>query len=157
MRREKICLFMSLFVSLIIFDSSMSLAQNEDSASGNTLSVKVTNVANDKGRVGCSLFWKNLGFPYKQRRALRRTWAPIKNGAAICLFKRTGLGEYAVFAFHDKNNNGKLDSKVILTDEGWGVSQNIRPRCLGCRMRFKDAKFKYEGGPMQIQISLVND
>ena len=79
--------------------------------------------------MACALFWENKGFPRKHRRALRRTWVDVKGDTVKCVFKRTGLGEYAASVFLDKNGNGKLDTNAIgSAKEPWGVSQNASPR-----------------------------
>lgn len=46
---------------------------------------------------------------------------------AIFLIKDLPIGEYAVRAFHDENNNGKLDKGIFGQPiEGWGVSNDAR-------------------------------
>jgi uncharacterized protein (DUF2141 family) len=105
--------------------------------------------------MACALFWENKGFPRKHRRALRRIWVDVEGDTVTCVFKRTGLGEYAASVFLDRNRNGKLDTSPIGgADEPWGVSNNARARRFGPPL-WKDAKFDYRGGPMTIQIKLV--
>ena len=136
--------------------STPVVAQNGGPAENNTLVIKVENTRNDNGRIGCALFWKNRGFPRKHRRALRRTWAEINSGTAECVFKRTGLGDYAVSVFHDEDGDGKLGTTFFgVPEEGWGVSNNVQPRRLGFPPRFRDATFKYEGGPMELTVQLI--
>ena len=46
---------------------------------------------------------------------------------AVFLIKNLPIGEYAVRAFHDENNNGKLDKGMFGQPvEGWGVSNDAR-------------------------------
>ena len=153
--RCRTALYALIFVCCAGVSTSL-LAQNGGPAANNTVVVKVQNVRNDTGRIGCALFWKNRGFPRKHRRALRRTWADIHDGIAECVFKRTGLGDYAVSIFHDENEDGKLDTTFFgVPEEGWGVSNNVRPRRLGFPPRFRDAKFSYQGGPMELIVELI--
>ncbi|MEM7139096.1 MAG: DUF2141 domain-containing protein [Myxococcota bacterium] len=131
-----------------------------DPAANNTLTIRVNGIREPGTRLACALFWKNKGFPRKHRRALRRTWidvepVDVEAGSASCVFKRTGLGEYAASVFVDMNRNGKLDTNAIGSpSEPWGVSRNAKSKRFGPPI-FKDAKFDYAGGPVTIEIDLV--
>ncbi len=156
MRENKITRLLGL-VSLLLCAAAISnvAAQDDDPAADNTLRIRVTGAKNDDGRVACALFWKNKGFPWKPRRALRRTWAELEGETAECVFRRTGLGEYAVSVFHDENDNGKFDTTLGLPAEGWGVSNNVAAKRVGRPPKYKDTQFKYEGGPMELEIQLI--
>jgi len=149
----------AVFVAMLVFLSCLlqlpAEAQVNDPAAANTLTIQVNGIREGEGRLACALFWKNKGFPRKHRRALRRTWIDTKSDTAKCVFKRTGLGEYAASVFLDQNGNGKLDTNPIgSSDEPWGVSKNAKAKRFGPPI-FKDAKFAYEGGPATIEINLV--
>lgn len=136
--------------------SPTSQAQvDNDPAASNTLTLEVTGIQETEGRMACALFWQNKGFPRKHRRALRRTWVDIDGDTVTCVFKRTGLGEYAASVFLDLNRNGKLDTNAIgSASEPWGVSQNAKSKRFGPPL-YKDAKFEYRGGAVTIPIKLV--
>jgi uncharacterized protein (DUF2141 family) len=136
--------------------SRTSKAQiNDDPAAANTLTIEISGIKESKGKMACALFWENKGFPRKHRRALRRTWVDVKGDTVQCVFKRTGLGEYAASVFLDKNGNGKLDTNAIgSAKEPWGVSQNAQSKRFGPPL-YKDAKFDYQGGAVTIPIELV--
>lgn len=148
----------AVFVAMLILPCLPQLpvdAQVSDPAAVNTLTIQVNGIRDGEGRLACALFWKNKGFPRKHRRALRRTWIDVKSDTAKCVFKRTGLGEYAASVFLDQNGNGKLDTDAIGSpNEPWGVSRDAKAKRFGPPI-FKDAKFKYEGGPVTIEINLV--
>ena len=130
---------------------------DNDPAANNTLTLEVTGVKQVGGRMACALFWENKGFPRKHRRALRRTWVDVEGDTVKCVFKRTGLGEYAASVFLDLNKNGKLDTSAIGSpSEPWGVSQNAKAKRFGPPL-YKDAKFEYQGGPVTIPIELIYD
>ncbi|MGB5811156.1 MAG: DUF2141 domain-containing protein [Polyangiales bacterium] len=134
-----------------------SAAEVTDPAAANTLTIEVHGIREPGSRLACALFWKNKGFPRKHRRALRRTWVEVESETATCVFKRTGLGEYAASVFLDLNRNGKLDTNAIGSpSEPWGVSQDAKSKRFGPPI-FKDAKFDYEGGPVTIEITLNYD
>lgn len=134
-------------------------ADDNDPAAHNTLTLRITGLKDhEKGKMACALFWENKGFPRKHRRALRRTWVDVDGQKVVeCVFKRTGLGEYAASVFLDRNGNGKLDTDVIGgPKEPWGVSNNAKPKRFG-PPAYKDALFRYGGGPMTIEIKLIYD
>ena len=134
--------------------ASRAVADN-DPAAKNTLTLEVNGIQEAEGRVACALFWQNRGFPRKHRRALRRTWVDAEAGSVTCVFKRTGLGEYAASVFLDLNENGKLDTNAIGSPrEPWGVSRNATSKRFGPDL-YKEAKFDYEGGPVTISIELI--
>ena len=128
---------------------------DNDPAANNTLTLEVTGIKKPEGRLACALFWENKGFPRKHRRALRRTWVDVEGDTAKCVFKRTGLGEYAASVFLDINRNGKLDTTAVgSASEPWGVSKNAKAKRFGPPL-YKDAKFDYRGGEVTIPIELV--
>lgn len=134
---------------------SQDAVDPNDPAARNTLTLKIMGIKEPKGKMACALFWENKGFPRKHRRALRRTWVDVESDTVQCVFKRTGLGEYAASVFLDRNNNGKLDTNAIgSAKEPWGVSRNAAHRRFGPPL-YNDAKFEYKGGPVTIEIDLV--
>ena len=147
-------------VAFALMGSSLGASSSEaqdtnDPAADNPLTIEIDGIEETEGKVACALFWENKGFPRKHRRALRRTWVEVEDHRAVCVFKRTGLGEYAASVFLDKNGNGKLDTNAIGSPkEPWGVSRNARARRFGPPL-YNDAKFNYKGGPMTIKIKLV--
>ncbi|MGB5286508.1 MAG: DUF2141 domain-containing protein [Polyangiales bacterium] len=137
--------------------SSLEAQVDTDPAAKNVLTLEVRGVRESVGRMACALFWQNKGFPRKHRRALRRTWVEVKGETVTCVFKRTGLGEYAASVFLDKNGNGKLDTNAIGSPkEPWGVSQDAKSKRFGPPL-YNDAKFDYQGGAVTIPITLKYD
>jgi len=137
--------------------ASLGAQVDTDPAAKNVLTLEVLGVRESVGRMACALFWENKGFPRKHRRALRRTWVEVKGETVTCVFKRTGLGEYAASVFLDKNGNGKLDTNAIGSPkEPWGVSQDAKSKRFGPPL-YKDAKFDYQGGAVTIPITLKYD
>ena len=137
--------------------SSLEAQVDTDPAAKNVLTLEVRGVRESVGRMACALFWQNKGFPRKHRRALRRTWVEVKGKTVTCVFKRTGLGEYAASVFLDKNGNGKLDTNAIGSPkEPWGVSQDAKSKRFGPPL-YNDAKFDYQGGAVTIPITLKYD
>jgi len=151
------CVAIALIGSLIWTPASEAQVDN-DPAAKNILSLEIAGIREGStGRMACALFWENKGFPRKHRRALRRTWVDVDGDTVTCVFKRTGLGDYAASVFVDTNGNGKLDTNAIGSPkEPWGVSQDAKSKRFGPPL-YKDAKFTYQGGPVTIPIALVYD
>jgi uncharacterized protein (DUF2141 family) len=56
--------------------------------------------------------------------------APALHSSAKVIFAGIPAGRYAVLAYHDENDNGKLDLTMgMFPREGWGLSNN--PRVFG--------------------------
>ena len=122
----------------------------------NEIVVNVSNIENTDGRVGCTLFSKEDGFPADSDKADRRVWTQHKSDKATCKFSDVKPGEYAVAVVHDEDKNGELNTSMVgRPQEGWGVSKNIPARRFG-PPEYKDAKFKYAGGQMTLDIKLRN-
>lgn len=144
-------------VASLTMTPSLEAQVDNDPAAKNILTLKITGLQEPAGKMACALFWQNKGFPRKHRRALRRTWVDVKGANVVCVFKRTGLGEYAASVFLDKNGNGKLDTNAIGSPkEPWGVSQDAKSKRFGPPL-YKDAKFDYPGGAVTIPITLQYD
>ena len=62
-------------------------------------------------------------------------------------------GTYAVSTFHDENSNGKLDTNLLgIPTEGVGASNNAKGH-FG-PPKFDDAKFRFEGGRLDLKIAI---
>lgn len=69
----------------------------------------------------------------------------VEGGRAVCVFANLPPGTYSGGAFHDANDNGKLDTNWIgIPKEGVASSNNAKGR-MG-PPKFKDASFEYKGG-----------
>ena len=144
-------------IGSLIWTAPLGAQVDTDPAAKNVLTLEISGVREPSGKMACALFWQNKGFPRKHRRALRRTWVEVDGETVTCVFKRTGLGDYAASVFIDINGNGKLDTNAIGSPkEPWGVSQDAKSKRFGPPL-YKDAKFTYQGGAVTIPITLVYD
>ena len=63
----------------------------------------------------------------KNDQPLSKITRPASERNSVFHIKDLPIGEYAVRAFHDENNNGKLDKGMFGQPiEGWGVSNDAR-------------------------------
>jgi uncharacterized protein (DUF2141 family) len=77
---------------------------------------------------------------------------PAAPGAASYTFKNLSPGKYAVFVYHDENNNGKLDTNLFgVPKEGFGFSNNLK---LLRQPKFEEAWITVPEGDCSIAVGL---
>lgn len=134
--------------------SASAAADDEATSTKGTLVVDISNIQNDKGQIGCSLYSKEDGFPTKSEKADARMFVKQKAGKATCMFKDVKPGKYAVSVMHDEDKDGKLKTNMVgRPKEWWGVSNNVPAERLG-PPKYKAATFAYTGDPKTIKVKL---
>lgn len=127
----------------LILCTSLVSAQNE----GTELTVKISNVSGDEGKVYFSLFNEAT---FMKADPLKTQKAVIKNGVATVTFEKVPPGEYGVISYHDRNDNGSLDFNAQgIPLESYGATNNV--------MNFgppqwSDAKFAVGEDPLELEI-----
>ncbi len=90
------------------------------------LTVKLTGTHNADGAVSAAIYATKETFP-KEGQQVAAFRAKATAGAVSVTFHDLPPGRYAVTAFHDENNNGKLDRDATgIPSEGYGVSNDAR-------------------------------
>ena len=82
-----------------------------------------------------------------------------KNLSARGKIENLQPGEYAAFALHDGNGNGKVDSNLVgVPTEGFGFSNDIRPQILPIPKAptWKQVSFVVRPGENSIRIRVVD-
>jgi len=145
----------TLIVALVAFPSSSPAAADEETASPPAvLTVDISNIQNDKGQIGCSLYSKEEGFPSKPKKADAMLFVKSNAGKATCVFKGLKPGKYAVSVMHDEDKDGELKTSMVgRPKEWWGVSNNVPPERFG-PPKYEAALFSYTGAPKTIKIKL---
>lgn len=129
-------------------------ADSETVNAKGTLTVDISNIQNDKGQIGCSLFSKKDGFPSNSEKADANLFVKQKASKAICTFKDVKPGKYAVSVMHDADKDGKLKTSMVgRPKEWWGVSNNVPAERFG-PPKYEAATFNYTGDPKAIKIKL---
>lgn len=121
-----------------------------------TLTIRVTGVRNNKGRIALALFQSEAGFPGDSSKAVRLQQAEIDAQTRSAQFVLQGIpyGVYAVSVFHDENMNGKLDKNFVgAPKEGYGASNNPRKR-MG-PPPFTEASFSADRPEQAMEIKLI--
>ena len=123
-------------------------APSVQSASGGTLTVRMSNVRNAKGEV--------LVAACQQAQFLKESCpyngsAPAHVGMTVLVLHGLPPGQYAVQTFHDENGNKKVDRNFIgIPREGVGFS-NDAPIRMG-PPKWADAMFAFNGAEQTIQL-----
>jgi len=145
----------TLIAALAAFALS-GIASAEDAPAGPTagLTVTVSNIQNDKGQIGCSLYSKGDGFPSTPKKADAMMFVKSKAGKATCVFKGLKAGKYAVSVMHDEDKDGELKTSMVgRPKEWWGVSNNVPPERFG-PPKYEAALISYTGDPKTINVRL---
>jgi uncharacterized protein (DUF2141 family) len=116
--------------------------------------VKVLNIRNSTGTIGCALFESRIGFPIEFLfYATNIIVMKIRDTQARCEFVDIPPGTYALAVIHDENMNGKLDTNWLgVPTEGYGFSNDAKA-ILG-PPSFAAASFSADGQDMALTISL---
>jgi uncharacterized protein (DUF2141 family) len=116
--------------------------------------VKILNIRNSTGAIGCALFESPEGFPTEYLRSATNIMViKIRAKQARCDFEDIPPGTYALAVVHDENMNGKLDTKWLgIPTEGYGFSNDAKA-LLGAPP-FSTASFPYDGRNLELTIGL---
>ncbi len=115
-----------------------------------TLTVQVTNLRNNQGRVAIAVFNTEDSFP-DQEEALRGKLAKIRNKQAKVSFPGLKPGTYAVAVLHDENENDEMDFNFVgMPLEGYGFSNDAS--AMFGPPSFEDASFKLKTGAAKTRI-----
>ena len=90
------------------------------------LTVRVTGLRSDQGRVAIAIFDSSGAFESRAN-PLRSALLPVQGSSCEWVVEDLPAGEYAVMLYHDTNDNGKLDKKSFgMPKEPYGFSNNAR-------------------------------
>ncbi len=144
--------FLKYIISTIIIIASLSTIGQTQVIKG-SLKVVVKNMKNNSGQVGFFLFNSADAFPTHTEKALLSGFVKIIGNTAEYTFTNVPVGTYAVYVFHDEDNNKKLNTNFIgMPKEGIGVSNNAKGH-FG-PPKYNDAKFDFNKQDQTISISL---
>ena len=116
----------------------------------NTLTIRVTNLRNAKGRVHVDLctqatFLKD-GCPFSAS-------APAQTPVTVVVVKGVAPGRYAAQLFHDENGNDKMDRALFgIPKEGFAFSRDAPIRM--SPPKWAEAEFGYAGGGQAMQVRM---
>jgi uncharacterized protein (DUF2141 family) len=132
---------------------SAGASQADTPAATAVLSVRLVDLRNNNGRIGCELYASEKGFPKDHSAALQTKWCPIAGKESLCDFDPILPGTYAVACFHDENRNGVLDTGLFGIPTEGVVSSNHAKGFMG-PPSFKDAKFSFPGTATELRLKM---
>ena len=143
---------MKLFATAL-FGMTMTLSQAaaaDPGSSTGTLRVSLEGFTSDSGTVALAV-WNDRQYWLSDGNAVRGEYSPIADGSAVVVFEDLPYGEYAISAYHDENDNGKLDTGFLrIPKEPIGISNDARAR-FG-PPKYEDAKFLFDQAHLDITI-----
>lgn len=89
-----------------------------------TLDVTVSDIQPGPGNIRVALYANPDSFRHEDR-AVQVLSSPATSVSVVVVFKDIPAGQYAVLAYHDANDNKKLDLRFgMFPIEGWGLSND---------------------------------
>tara|TARA_R110002049_G_scaffold271324_2_gene448559 strand:+ start:1013 stop:1429 length:417 start_codon:yes stop_codon:yes gene_type:complete len=132
-----------LLTFALVLTSLFSFSQD----SGITLTLTIDNVTSDKGNVKMALHTVNT---FMKGKGIENGQSEIKDGKVTIIFKNVKPGDYAVIAFHDENENNKMDFRENgMPLESYGMSNNVMS--FG-PPQYDDAKFTVADKDLELSI-----
>jgi uncharacterized protein (DUF2141 family) len=119
------------------------------------LEVNFTELRTSTGQICLGLYSGPKGFPKggTDSDLLVSKCAPIANGAATLTFGDLKPGKYAITAFHDSNNDGKMNKNGFgMPEEGFGFSNN--PEIGFSAPSFSETEFQVSNTKAVVPIKL---
>lgn len=102
------------------------------------------------GVVRCALYATQADY---MKKSFREAVGTVAEGRAVCVFAHITAGTYSMAAFHDANNNDKLDTGTFgIPVEGFCTSNNAKGT-LG-PPKYKDAAFAFTGGSLSQELRM---
>ena len=123
---------------------------------GVTLTIEVSNVTSQEGKLYVGLYSKNQEFANVEGAFLKKIVDPIsKTGAIEVGFDEVEEGEYALAIFHDRNSNDTLDKNFIgFPKEPFAFSNNFKPKF--SEPEFEDCSFVLEKEGKSLSLVLID-
>lgn len=78
-----------------------------------------------RGKLECSLYNRPEGFPRDKSKIIAQRRVPVDAVKVECSFAELKPGNYAIAVFHDRNDNGEIDTNFLgIPREAYGVTNN---------------------------------
>ncbi|MDY0780029.1 DUF2141 domain-containing protein [Tenacibaculum sp. IB213877] len=121
-----------LLLALLVFGLVSTFAQET-----HIITVEFSGMKSDTGDLYVALYNKEADFLKKE---IKGAIVKVTNKKATVVFEEIPVGEYAISAFHDENENKKMDTRIFgIPKEPIGISNDAKG-FMG-PPKYKDAKF----------------
>lgn len=126
-------------------------ARAQSGAASGILRVHFVDTPNDLGTVRCGLYDSPAGFPMDHSAVIAHATGAVRDNAAVCKFKGLKPGTYAVAAYQDEHNVGKITKNWLgIPTEAYGFSNDAAATLHA--PSFQAACFKFPGGSYDLTI-----
>jgi len=116
------------------------------------LTIRVVDWRNRNGQAIFSVFNQSKGFPGDSKKSVHWEARKLADGDVI-FTADLPPGKYAASVLHDENSNNKLDTNLIgIPTEGYGVTNNPKPKFRGAK--YSEATFELPAEGASLTISL---
>jgi len=136
---------------LVLLASSVYAESLSAGTSRSALEVEVTGFEHDRGRVVAKLFRRGDGAP--KGPGYKRLVQGIHKRRAKLAFRDVPHGTYALFLFHDENDNGTVDHNLLgIPAEPLGFSGGFKLSLFSGVPDFDDLKFEFSAKSRPLSI-----
>ena len=136
------------YILLSIIVSPLYSQENSD------LEIKIEGLRNTKGKLSITIFNNEKGFPDNADKAFRIQTIELAKDPPVFIFKGLPGGKYAYAILHDEDNNNEMNKNMLgIPREGFGFSNNYRPRIKN--PSYNDASFELKPGKNSHIIEIV--
>lgn len=139
-------------VASLVGLTALAVAPAAGADEAGPLTFTVSGLHSEKGTLRCALHDKPDAFPRKPDQAAATAVGQIKGGIATCTFAHPRPGAYAISAFHDENDDGKVNIGLFGPTEGWAASNDARGTF---GPSFADARFDFKGPALALKAKIV--
>ena len=120
-------------------------------ASAMELEVLIAGIRNQNGSVLVALY-KDAESYLDAEKFYRRVVIPADSASLLGIIRGLPAGMYAIAVLHDENDNNKMDTRFFIPREGYGFSNNVKPRLRA--PSFADTKFEVGDKRTRLEIEL---
>lgn len=136
-----------------ILSLSIIFSQPLSSQSTGTIDLQITSAKSDKGVMRILVFKSAKGFPDQMEHSVKAISLRIKDKGTRIEIKDLPPGKYAIAAFHDEDENGKINTNPVgYPIEKYGFSNNAK--AYFGPPEFDKASFTLENGIKNVTINL---
>jgi len=126
--------------------------KTDASAAPVRLTIKVTDFRNHTGQLIFGVFKTQDGFPSAEKHAVNRQVRAF-DADTVVFVAELPPGDYGASVLHDENGNNDMDKNIIgIPSEGYGVTNNPKPRFRGAT--FKESIFNLPKEGAELTISM---
>jgi len=117
------------------------------------LTINITNVRTDRGRIELALCNDAIQFPHNPGRTYSFEKSSLKGNTLNIQLSDIPPGEYAISVLDDENGDEQMNYNLLrMPKEGFGFSNNVKPRLKA--PPFEKCSFYVEGDSVLINIEM---